>query len=333
MTVTDFAQMRFAYSPFTELIDSLNMLHSGQVHPLYRGWAEATGERVRRLDGELLRAVVPARGLVPSFPHGDSRATIEQQLQLVADLPPGMLRAELESVWRDCALPPAARRLIADGSGGPRRVADALWAYWDAAVGPWWGQLQAVLDADVAYRARRLASGGIADLMADLHPQLRLRDQVIRINKAHRGEHDLTGAGLLLIPCVFAWPDIKFDPGMLGPPSLVYGPRGIGTLWATSEARVPDDNALGTLLGRSRGAILRSVELPKSTTELARELGLSAPTVSIHLSTLQRCGMVASWRSGRRVLYQRTPLATSVVSAASAGEARPDDYRAAGRRR
>jgi hypothetical protein len=73
---------------------------------------------------------------VPSLPHGgDSRTSIEQQLQLVADLPPGMLRAELESVWRDCALPPAVQQVIADGSGGPRRVADALWAYWDAALG------------------------------------------------------------------------------------------------------------------------------------------------------------------------------------------------------
>lgn len=264
---------------------------------------------------------------MPSLPHGgDSRTTIEQQLQLVADLPPGMLRAELESVWRDCALPPAVQQVIADGSGGPRRVADALWAYWDAALEPWWGQLQAVLDADVAYRARQLASGGIADLMADLHPQLQLRDQVIRIDKAHRGEHDLTGVGLLLIPCVFAWPNIKFDPGMLGPPSLVYGPRGIGAPWETSEPRSPGDGALGALLGRSRGVILRAVELPRSTTELAREFGLSAPTVSIHLSTLQRCGMVTSWRSGRRILYQRTPLATSVVAAAASGAARPDDY-------
>jgi hypothetical protein len=34
---------------------------------------------------------------------------------------------------------------------------------------------------------------------------------------------------------------------------------------------------------------------------------------------LRRSGLVTSWRAGRRVLYQRTALATSVV-AASAGQ-------------
>jgi DNA-binding transcriptional ArsR family regulator len=46
----------------------------------------------------------------------------------------------------------------------------------------------------------------------------------------------------------------------------------------------------------------------------ARELSLSGATISVHLSMLKRCGMVTSWRSGRRVLYQRTPLASSILA-------------------
>ncbi len=36
----------------------------------------------------------------------------------------------------------------------------------------------------------------------------------------------------------------------------------------------------------------------------------------MHLATLKACGLVTSWRSGRRVLYQRTPLAASLLAAA-----------------
>jgi DNA-binding transcriptional ArsR family regulator len=98
------------------------------------------------------------------------------------------------------------------------------------------------------------------------------------------------------------------------------------TILATAESGTQSISALASGPAARSSAILCSVGLPRSTTELARELGLSAPTVSIDLSTLQRCGMVTSWRSGRRILYQRTPLATSVVAAAASGETRPDDY-------
>ncbi|MEV0713996.1 helix-turn-helix domain-containing protein [Asanoa sp. NPDC050611] len=43
-----------------------------------------------------------------------------------------------------------------------------------------------------------------------------------------------------------------------------------------------------------------------STTDLSRTIGLSPPTVSSHLGILRRGGPVTCWRSGRRVLYQRT---------------------------
>jgi len=52
-----------------------------------------------------------------------------------------------------------------------------------------------------------------------------------------------------------------------------------------------------------------------STTDLAGQLGQSSAAVSEHLAVLRRSGLVTSWRSGRRVLYQRTPLATSIVAA------------------
>jgi DNA-binding transcriptional ArsR family regulator len=70
---------------------------------------------------------------------------------------------------------------------------------------------------------------------------------------------------------------------------------------------------------RLRAAILSCLALPKSTTDLARELGQSAPSVSFHLSVLRRNGLVTSWRSGRRVLYRRTPLASGLLAGGGSG--------------
>jgi len=318
MAAGDFTRMRFAYSPVSEALDSLNMLHSGRVHPLHRGWADMARERLRGLDTALLQAIAPAGRAVltpPLDPNG--RITIEHQLQLVADWPPDLLRAELEGVWQCVPMPAAARELIADGPAGARRIAAALRTYWDATIAPYWGQMQAVLDADIAYRARRVALGGISALLEDLHPQLQLDQSTIRLNKTSHYQCDLAGKGVLLIPCVFAGPNVMFDLGGFGPPTIVYSPRGLGTVWETNGASRSSEDALSALMGRGRAAILRCVELPRTTTELARALGLSGATVSVHLSTLRRCGMVTSWRSGRRVLYQRTPLASSVLSAVS----------------
>jgi biotin operon repressor len=249
MAPGDFAQLRFAYSPLSEAINSLYMLHTGRVTALHRRWAETAREQLRGLDTTLLRAIVLPGGnvLTPPFDLGGAN-TIEHQLQLLEDWPPSMLRAELESLWQGLPMPAAAR-------------------------------------------------------------------QTIRIDKPSDRNYDLEGNGLLLIPCVFAGSCLMFYPGSLGLPVLDYRPRGLGTVWDNNGATPEAGDPLTALIGESRTAILRNAELPRTTTDLARELSLSGATISVHLSILRRCGMVTSWRSGRRVLYQRTPLASSILTA------------------
>lgn len=316
MAPGDLTQLRFAYSPLEEAIDSLHMLHSGQVHPLHRRWAETAREQLRDLDTTLLRAIVPPQRAVLTPPLDLTGAnTIEHQLQLLADWPPSLLRAELEGVWHGLPMPAAARQVIADGPAGARRVAMALAVYWDAVMAPHWDQMRAVLDAEIAYRARQVTLGGVSAMLNDLHPQLQLRQSVICINQTCNRDYDLGGKGLLLIPSVFAGSHLMFDPGSPGPPSMVYRPRGLGTVWENNGTTPAAGDPLSALIGPARTGILRSAELPRTTTDLARGLGLSGATISVHLAILKRCGMVTSWRSGRRVLYQRTPLASSILSA------------------
>ena len=45
-------------------------------------------------------------------------------------------------------------------------------------------------------------------------------------------------------------------------------------------------------------------ELELTTSELAQRFGMSAPTISRHLSLLETAGLVSSQRAGQRVLYR-----------------------------
>jgi DNA-binding transcriptional ArsR family regulator len=317
------ARTRFAYSPLAEAAKSLYVVHSGTVHPLHRGWYDRVRGDLRRMDNDLLRAVVPPGGHVAEFLFVGAtgiETTIEDQLHLVANWPHEHFLSELEQAWRGVGVTPAARTLLEEPDA-PQRVAEELEFYWQQVLAPYWPRLRGVLDADVAYRLDRLARGGIGALLSDLHPSLQVTDQAIQIRSLT--DSDIDGAGLTLIPCVFVWPRLWVELGLLGEPSLTYGARGIGTLWADRPTGPDHEDALGELLGWSRAEILVGLHVPRSTTDLARELGLTPATVSSHLSILRRSGLVTSWRSGRRVLYQRTALASMMISATT-GDNRSD---------
>jgi DNA-binding transcriptional ArsR family regulator len=310
------ARTRFAYSPLAEAAKSLYAVHSGTIHPLHRGWYDEVRDDLRRVDDDLLRAVVPPGGHVPEFLFVGAtgiETTIEDQLHLVASWPVEHFRAELERAWRGVGVTATARRMLEEPDA-PQRVAAGLERYWHQVLAPYWPRLRGVLDADVAYRLDRLARGGIGALLADLHPSLQVTDDAIQIRSVTDGSIDGEG-GLTLVPCVFVWPRLWVELGLLGQPSLTYGARGVGTLWAQQPVEPQREDVLGELLGSTRAEILVSLGIPRSTTDLAHELCLTPPTVSSHLSILRRSGLVTSWRSGRRVLYQRTALASMMVSA------------------
>jgi len=78
------------------------------------------------------------------------------------------------------------------------------------------------------------------------------------------------------------------------------------------------DGDLDSLIGRTRAAILRRLDVPMTTTQVARDLQQSPSTVSEHLTVLRGNGLLISWRAGRGVLYRRTPLASSLMAASEA---------------
>ncbi|MFE9097968.1 ArsR/SmtB family transcription factor [Streptomyces sp. NPDC007264] len=75
----------------------------------------------------------------------------------------------------------------------------------------------------------------------------------------------------------------------------------------TTAAPATPSAELARLLGPTRAGLLAALARPASTGELAARHFLSPATVSYHLGVLYRSGLVSRARSGRSVLYHRTP--------------------------
>ena len=74
------------------------------------------------------------------------------------------------------------------------------------------------------------------------------------------------------------------------------------------------DERLDLLLGHGRAAVLRALERPATTTELARRLRYAPSTVSAHLDVLARAGLVDRHRVRRSVFYGLNETGTSLVA-------------------
>jgi DNA-binding transcriptional ArsR family regulator len=311
--VEDLADTRFATSPLHETVLSLRVLCDPGLYALHLPWRRSVLGRLGTLDGGLLMSLVAERLTLPDFltPRPASFApTFDEELAVARRTSPGVVRRDLLAAHAPGSLPEVLRDATAAGDAPVSRLRDAvcelLRQYWELAIKPAWPQMRLVLEADMTYRARRLAMGGARLLFADMHPNLRWHDGVLHIDKMI-GRHRVTasGRGLLLVPSVFSHKPVP-PVSPEEPPLLAYPSRGVATLWAPAPAA--DATALVSLLGASRARLLGLLEEPLPTVEIARRLHVTPSAVSQHLRVLYATGLVTRARAGRQVLYRRSSL-------------------------
>ncbi|GAB7185007.1 helix-turn-helix domain-containing protein [Kitasatospora sp. Ki12] len=325
-TAGDLARMRFAVSPMWEVGPSLRLLRSGLAHPVHRPWADQVRPRLAALGPAyaLLAELVPPAGYVPDFinpaPTGPA-PTLAEELAAIRATPAERVRHDLDRLGGGLdragdgrgGLGPRLRALYGDPAGGLVRLTEAVEAYWELALAPYWARIRAVLDADVLHRARQAAEHGAARVLNDLHTELRWTEDTLRLRHRTRPLPGRTaGAGLLLVPSAFTGPALYTRLAPPEPLQLAYPARGIGTLWTGAPAAGTE--ALAAVLGRSRARLLTELAAPASTTELARRTGLSASAVSQYLTALRDARLVSAHRAGRSVLYARTASAEALLA-------------------
>jgi len=321
---TDLARVRFAHSPVRELVTSLLVLQDPQRRAMHGRWLGAVRPRLGGLRLDLLTALAPALG--PYLPQFLLPAIcrpwpeLAEELDAVAASPAALVRAELDQAYQDRPLPAVLRPLHEDPAAHLPEVIEELQRYWETAIAPVWPRVRALCSADLTWRMERFANGGLARVLTELHSQLTLEADRLLVDTPHHCQQrfDLAGTGILVLPSAFIWPRLMVECCGAQQPALTYPARGVAELWEEPPAEHADP--LMALVGRTRATLLTTLGLPRTTTQLAGQLGLSPPAVSQHLKVLKDAGLVTGHRRGRMVLYQRTPAATTLLTAMRSGE-------------
>lgn len=311
-------RIRFAIAPVHEAIGAVRLLQAPARFPLHAAWLRSTRAAAAALDLTALFEVMPEGGYLPDFldPPADSPvATFEEALDRARATPARQVGKELRWALEQQPLTPTGARLLRSPGSARDLLLDRLADVWRTLVEPHWPALHAVLEADVLYRGRRLAAGGVDLMASDLHRDIRLVGDALRVRSAHAERADCGETGLVLTPSVFVTDRVN---AMIDPPwqpTLYYPARGVGDLWSKPTAAGGAD--AHRLLGATRTAVLFELSDTASTSGVARALELSVGSASEHLTVLRNAGLVTSSRQGRQVLHSRTPLGDALATALS----------------
>ncbi|RCH64321.1 ArsR family transcriptional regulator [Streptomyces sp. SDr-06] len=312
------AGSRFLVSPLAETTATLFALLAPVArHPGERAWFDAHLPAFRArlaadpVTARLVRAVRSAHWtadyLVPT-PTGDGERSFHEELAEIRDTPAAVVHADLAETIGG-PLPASLR-----GPDLQHRTADLLDWLWTRVVGPDWARRRRIMEADIIARTGQLSRGGWAAVLDDMRPGMRwLGDSRLQINVQDRPPRDISAAHLLFLPvtprpCWVTWD----DRGHYG---IVYSCAGA----LAEPARPAAPQALGALLGPARAGVLALLDAPKSTSHLVALTGQGLGSVGRHLRILLDAGLVGRRRSGRSVLYYRTPAGEVLVAAPGGG--------------
>jgi DNA-binding transcriptional ArsR family regulator len=238
--------------------------------------------------------------------------TFHDELRRVRDTPPAIAQADLEYAVGG-PLPALLR--VPDLPG---RAAELLEWVWTHAVRPGWPRRRRLLEADIVSRTQRLSSGGWAAALEGMRPGMRwLGDGQLRINAYDYPPRDLRRAQLYFVPITssggwFDWDEPDYY-------AIVYPCQGL----LADADQVTPPGALGALIGPVRARILVLLAEPRSTSQLVAVTGYTLGTVGGHLKVLLDAGLALRRRSGRSVLYYRTPAGDQLAGLRTGGEDRP----------
>ncbi|MBB5958569.1 DNA-binding transcriptional ArsR family regulator [Saccharothrix tamanrassetensis] len=301
------ASVRFALSPLMEIGTVLNQGRGPARHR--EGWLASAQDTMARRRLVLMACFMSQyHGYVPDFLNPEPAAydpDLHGELHAVASTPAERVAAEMagwvERIRRAGPRAEARARPVLDALHRGEdffaaAVADELAQYWRHGFARRWPGVQRRLDADIERRSRAAGRDGLGTVLRRLHPDILWADQRLRIRSRNEGTiHE--SRGLVLMPSTYAWhAGVGVDPLGVRTVHVVYPAMAV-------PASAP---ALGDVLGHTRAALLGDLDVPRTTTDLARRHHLSPSTVSYHLGRLSKAGLVDRERAGQRVRYRRS---------------------------
>jgi DNA-binding transcriptional ArsR family regulator len=229
--------------------------------------------------------------------------TLAEELEGVRAQPDAAVRRDVREVTGR-RLPP----VLTHGHDLGDAVARLLALAWDLEVADEWPRLRRLLESDIVSRTTSLSRGGWAAAVTGMRPGTRyLGDGRLLVSAHDLPPKDLSDASLSFHPVQDGRGQVLWDlPARRF--AITYPATGTGIVDPPSG---PDP--LGRLLGRGRAAVLGALDGPTSTTQLVARTSLPLGSVGNHLAVLRDAGLVTRRRSGREVLYWRTPLGNDLA--------------------
>lgn len=310
------ARSRFALSPLAETLASVVTLVHQDEGPGLERWAEAQRPAFqRRLAADRFTAgffaLVSSTKWIPGPlaipPNGGMKTRIGDELAEVRSFSDSAVVQELQKArelsWKEHSLDWVVGHDLAG------RIADLMGTIWTTHVEPDWARRRAVLERDVMYRAGLLAAYGwpaAVDRMT--RHSAWVATDAIQFSSQALPDRLVGPTGLQFVPVSRAsgtW----LAEGKPGEYALIYPVRGIGDQPPPCEPQSVD-----RLLGAGRARILRELDRPATTSDLATQLGAALGTVGEHLAVLRNARLIAGTRIGHRVLYRRTTLGDTLLA-------------------
>lgn len=295
----------------------------------FDGWRERVVPHVTSAERALAQLLPRAMDIITMTGRSSS---IDEGLEAVASLPPGLVGVELTYSAEGAFRPPAWAAVLAEPATGARKqLAGTLRAYHDKALAPHWPAISWLLEAERDRAVRLLSEQGIDRFLASCHATIHWDPPVLTIDSCLPiGDEDahLDGRGLVLVPSLFCPPGYPMCVSPDDPDSspIIHYPiapdaRTMRGLWEP-RAGATARSSLATLLGRTRAAVLDAVATgPCTTSELAGRVGVSVPSASEHAAVLRDADLIVTRRVGKAVLHTVTPLGASLVDTSAVSPA------------
>jgi hypothetical protein len=315
----DLSAIRFGISPGHELCHAVRVLQRPDDQPLQWGWVRQVRAEVPREPFELMALIIGADGYFPDFltatPSWDLGP--DDEVRRLRAVPADLIRADLAKMLARSSgrRHDAIARLRDEPVRARAMIADAWQELWDALLAPVWPQVERILRADIAVRARRVTTDGLGAMVAGLHESVSWHGGRVRVRlRLHRELVDCRGSGLVLVPSVLSSHRSQVLTEPPAQPTLFYPAQGVTETWARDPEAAT--RSLAALMSPARAEILLTAHDPRTTSQVAADCGLAVSTASHHLTVLRNSGLISSVRDGARMLHTRTPVGEALVGAA-----------------
>ncbi len=329
LSVEDLAKVRLITSlgPLAETTFALQTLQRTAHPALFGAWRKKARHRIPPHAAAISRFVAPPDGVVMDLPTMfGTHSEVDEALDRLRGLPHWMLHAEIDYLAGTRPMPGPLGHLAFGDGPGRETLLQAVRTGFAAVLEPYWQRVRAHLETQTLLASRLLATRGLEGILTS-HPSLIWQPPVLemRRNQAPRDpyrqvnvqEYRLEGRGLSIAFSMFLHrPTILHPEDVLSPFILVLPAhpdlRAGLDMWSSGEQTT--GQRLAALLGRTRAAVLEAAADGRTTSEIARHLGITAAGASQHTTVLREAGLITTLRHRNTVIHTLTPLGVTLLN-------------------